>query len=96
MIVQEKELNKIIRKSFYLKDICLEIDGILYGKIYFKKAECKYRYKIGILIIFDIVNLLKVDLSSEYEIIFNKKEKSLIIKLDNGQDIKILEFKSKQ
>ena len=54
MFVKEKELNKIVKDNFYLNNVLLEMNGIINAHIYFTKAVCRYKYKTGLLIIFDI------------------------------------------
>lgn len=96
MLVKEKELNKIVKDNFYLNNVLLEMNGIINAHIYFTKAVCRYRYKTGLLIIFDILNTLNVDLSSQYEMIFDEEENYLKIRLDNGQDLKLSVINNKR
>ena len=89
MIVREKELNKIVKDNFYLNNVLLEMEGVL-------NAVCKYKYKTGILIIFDMLNSINIDLASQYEMIFDEEEKYLKIRLDNGQDLKLSVINNKK
>lgn len=96
MIVREKELNKIVKDNFYLNNVLLEMEGVLNCNIYFINAVCKYKYKTGILIIFDMLNSINIDLASQYEMIFDEEEKYLKIRLDNGQDLKLSVINNKK
>ncbi len=94
MIVREKEINKIVKDNFYLNNVLLEMEGVLNCNIYFINAVCKYKYKTGILIIFDMLNSINIDLASQYEMIFDEKENYLRIRLNKGQDLKISGYSS--
>lgn len=93
MIIKEKELNKIIKGDFHLRTILLELDGIVEGHIFFVKAVCKFQYREGILYIFDLINNVRINLVSQYRMIYDEEKKTLLINLDNGQDIKITVIK---
>ena len=80
MIVREKELNKIVKDNFYLNNVLLEMEGVLNCNIYFINAVCKYKYKTGILIIFDMLNSINIDLASQYEMIFDIFEHSILFR----------------
>lgn len=75
MIVQEKELSKIIKNNFHLKTILLGLEGIIEGHVSFIKAICRYNHKNGILYIFELLNNIRIDLASQYRIIYDKKIK---------------------
>lgn len=88
-LIKEKELSKIIKNNFNLKEILLELDGIVEGHISFVKAVCQYKHKEGVLYIFDLLNNMKMNLVYQYRILYDEKNKILMINSDNGQDIKL-------
>lgn len=87
--IKEKELSKIIKNNFNLKEILLELDGIVEGHISFVKAVCQYKHKEGVLYIFDLLNNMKMNFVYQYRILYDEKNKILMINSDNGQDIKL-------
>ena len=89
MIILEKQLSEIIKDNFHLKTILLELEGIIEGHISLINAVCKYNHKNGILYIFELLNNIRIDLASQYKIIYEEENKMLKIKLDNGQNIKL-------
>ena len=93
MIVLEKQLSKMIKDKFHLKTILLESEGIIEGHISFINAVCKYNHKNGILYIFKLLNNIRIDVASQYKIIYEEENKVLKIKLDNGQNIKLTVLK---
>ncbi len=88
-LIKEKELSKIIKNNFNLKEILLELDGIVEGHISFVKAVCQYKHKEGVLYIFDLLNNMKMNFVYQYRILYDEKNKILMINSDNGQDIKL-------
>ena len=93
MIILEKQLSEIIKDNFHLKTILLELEGIIEGHISLINAVCKYNHKNGILYIFELLNNIRIDLASQYKIIYEEENKMLKIKLDNGQNIKLTVLK---
>ena len=89
MIVKEKDLSKIIKNNFHLRTLLLELEGMIEGHISFIKAICIYSHKKGILNIFELLHNIRIDIASQYKIIYREKEKILEIKLDNGQNVKL-------
>ena len=87
--IKENELEKIVKNNFDAKTILLELNGIIEGNIVFVKADCSYNHKNGILYILDLLNNIRIDIASQYKIIYREKEKILEIKLDNGQNVKL-------
>lgn len=75
-----------------MKTIVVELEGIIEGYISFVEAVCQYKHKEGVLYIFDLLNNVRINLASQYRILYNKENKVLIINLDNGQDIKLTVF----
>ena len=86
-LIKEKELSKIIKNNFNLKEILLELDGIVEGHISFVKAVCQYKHKEGVLYMFDL--LINMNFVYQYRILYDEKNKILMINSDNGQDIKL-------
>lgn len=89
MIVKEKELAKFIKDNFQLKTILLELEGIIEGHVSFIKAVCRYNNRNGILYIFELLNNLRINIASQYRIIYNEEKRILTIYLDNGQIVKL-------
>ncbi|MBS5864118.1 MAG: hypothetical protein KIC54_05455 [Clostridium sp.] len=88
MIVKEKDLSKIIKDNFHLRTLLLELEGMIEGHISFIKAICIYSHK-KILNILELLHNIRIDIASQYKIIYREKEKILEIKLDNGQNVKL-------
>lgn len=91
--MKEKELSKIINDNFHLKTILLELEGIVEGHISFIRAICRYSHKKGILYVFELLNNIRINIASQYKIIYDEKDKILVIKLDGGQSIKLTVLK---
>lgn len=87
--IKENELGRIIKDNFNAKTILLELKGIIEGHISIIKAISYYKNKEGILNILDLCNNIRVDITSQYEIIFDENNIKLEIKLDNGQNVKL-------
>ncbi|MFR3182523.1 MAG: hypothetical protein ACLTPN_02775 [Clostridia bacterium] len=95
MSITEKEINKIIRNNFNSNNVLVELEGIVQGKFNFIKASCSYNHKNGILYILDLLNSIKIDIASQYKIIYEQNSEILKIYLDNSQDLKISVIKRK-
>ncbi|CDE10113.1 unknown [Clostridium sp. CAG:354] len=87
--IKENELGKIIKDNFNTKTILLELNGIIEGHISIINAISYYKNKERILNIIDLCNNIRIDMASQYEIIFDENNKKLEVKLDNGQNLKI-------
>lgn len=61
----------------------------------FVKADCSYNHKNGILYILDLLNNIRIDITSHYKIIYEQNSEILKIHLDNIQDLKISVIKRK-
>lgn len=93
--IKENQLEKIVKDNFNAKTILLELNGIIEGKIIFVKADCSYNHKNGILYILDLLNNIRIDIASQYKIIYEQNSEILKIYLDNSQDLKISVIKRK-
>ena len=96
MKIRENEINKIVKDNFNSKNVLLSLDGIVEGHISFIEAVCIYNSKNGILSVSDLLNNIKIDIVSQYSIIYEKENERLKIYLDNGQNIKLLVLKNKK
>lgn len=92
MKIKENEINKIVKDNFNSKNVLLSLDEIVEGHISFIEAVCIYNSKNGILSVSDLLNNIKIDLVSQYSIIYER----LKIYLDNGQNVKLLVLKNKK
>lgn len=88
--VSEQDLSNIIKRSFNSNTILVNFKGIINGRIFMIKSNCYYNHKEGILYLFDLFNHIKIDIASQYKILFDEDRKELEIKLDNGQDLKLI------
>ena len=68
----------------------LNVKGIINGCIFIIKSNCYCNHKEGILYLFDLCNHIKIDIASQYKILFDEDKKELEIKLDNGQDLNLI------
>ena len=93
--IKENELEKIVKNNFDAKTILLELNWIIEGNIVFVKADCSYTHKNGILYILDLLNNIRIDIASQYKIIYEQNSEILKIYLDNSQDLKISVIKRK-
>lgn len=50
---------------------------------------CRYNNRNGILYIFELLNNLRINIASQYKIIYNEEKRMLSIYLDNGQIVKL-------
>ncbi len=91
MIIHEDELNKIIKRGFNSKILCIKLRGIINGNVKIIRSFCNYNRSNGILIISDLLNKFSIDITSQY--IMEYHEKSLKIKLDNGQNVELIILK---
>lgn len=89
MIVKEEELNRIIKKYFYMKIVVVEVDGIVSSKTTFIKTICKYKYEKGVLYIGDLINNIKINCVNIYKMLFDENKEILKIKLDDSLSLKI-------
>lgn len=89
MLVKENDLSKIIKDNFHLRTLLLELEGMIEGHVSFIKAICIYNHKKSTLNIFEILHNIRIDIASQYKIIYKEKEKILEIKLENGQNVKL-------
>ena len=94
--ISESKLSKIIKDYFFLNTIIIELDGIIEGHISMVNAVCRYNHKDGILYVFELLNNIRIDLSSEYEILFDRDNKKLEIKLDNGVNLTLIVLKNEK
>ena len=94
--ISEKNLKAIMEKYFNLNTVLVELEGVIEGHINLIKANCQYNYKNGILYLLDILNNLKIDIASQYEILFDENKRKLKIKLDNGQNLILIEINKKR
>ncbi len=89
--ISEKNLSNIIKRNFNSNTILVNFKGIINGRIFIIKSNCYYNDKEGILYLFDLLcNHIKIDIASQYKILFDEDKKELEIKLDNGQDLKLI------
>lgn len=93
--IKENELEEIVKNNFDAKTILLELNGIIEGNIVFVKADWSYNHKNGILYILDLLNNIRIDIASQYKIIYEQNSEILKIYLDNSQDLKISVIKRK-
>lgn len=89
MIVKEKELSNIIKYNFNSKTVLVELEGILNGYINFVQATCRYSHKNGMLYISELFNNIRINLASQYKIIYDEINKILQINLDEGINIRL-------
>lgn len=68
----------------------MKIKGIKNGRIFIIKSNCYYNDKEAILYLFDLCNHIKIDIASQYKILFDEDKKELEIRLDNGQELKLI------
>ena len=93
MKVKEKELKKIIKKHYYMKIVVIELSGSIFGKVTFLKTICRYNDKNGFLYFKDLINNIKINIVSQYEMLFDENKEIIQIKLDNGVNLKIRTMK---
>lgn len=91
--IKEQDLSEVIKSIFNEKTILMELDGIVEGHISFIDSDCQYNYKNGILYLFDLINNLRIDIASQYKILFDESKKILKIKLDNKQNLTLTVIK---
>ena len=91
--VKEKELNKIIENYYYMRIVMIELSGSIFGKVTFLKTICRYNDKNGFLYFKDLINNIKINRVSQYEMLFDENKEIIQNKLDNGVNLKIRTMK---
>ena len=72
----EKNLSNIIKRNFNSNTILVNFKGIINGCIFIIKSNCYYNDKEGILYLFDLCNHIKIDIASQYKILFDEDKKN--------------------
>lgn len=73
--IGEKNLSNIIKRNFNSNTILVNFKGIINGRIFIIKSNCYYNDKEGILYLFDLCNHIKIDIASQYKILFDEDKK---------------------
>ena len=79
--IKEKDLNKVF-KDFKNKDIIIEFENGIFGKIKFEKADIIYDEEIGFINIINKKNKLRINTTTTYGYMMAEEGNTVKIRVD--------------